>query len=95
MLPTDPEIKSGVPSEERSIIYGTALGLGTVIMGTKLLNVSPLQSTNLKTCMMIALIVFRASSFGFRRDFWCHWWMAALSCGQVVRESRIIRGALL
>ena len=44
MLPTDPRLHSGIPSENRSIIYGSAIGLSTVILGTKLMNNSPLNS---------------------------------------------------
>lgn len=44
MLPTDPRVHSGVPSENRSILYGSAMGLATVILGTKLMNTSPINS---------------------------------------------------
>ena len=44
MLPTDPRLHSAIPSEQRSILYGSALGLSTVILGTKLMNTSPLNS---------------------------------------------------
>jgi hypothetical protein len=45
MLPIDPELVSGLPSEEKSIFMGTAVGLSTVILGTSLLRISPLNST--------------------------------------------------
>jgi hypothetical protein len=44
MLPTDPKVLSGVPSENQSIMFGSFLGISTVILGTKLINLSPLQS---------------------------------------------------
>lgn len=44
MLPTDPKVISGVPNENRSVMFGTFLGISTVILGTKLVNLSPLQS---------------------------------------------------
>ena len=44
MLPTDPELISGLPTENRSILFGSGIGLATVILGTKLINISPLSS---------------------------------------------------
>lgn len=49
MLPTDPKVISGVPNENRSIIFGSFLGISTVILGTKLVNMSPFQSKNNQT----------------------------------------------
>lgn len=55
MLPTDPKVISSVPNENRSIAFGTFLGLSTVLMGTKLINSSPLQSTHSPTFITINL----------------------------------------
>lgn len=45
MYPTDPSSISGLPSREKAVIFGTALGLGTVVLGTRLVKI-PLLSSN-------------------------------------------------
>lgn len=44
MLPTDPELISGLPTQNRSIIISSVMGITTVILGNSLLKTSPLSS---------------------------------------------------
>ncbi len=44
MYPTDPSSISGLPSREKTIVFGTLLGLGTVILGTRLVKIPTLSS---------------------------------------------------
>lgn len=79
MFPTDPDQISGLPSEKKSIIFGSVVGVSTVILGNSLLKISPLSSKNGIELLNVFIInikitICRADSFNSGRSTRWHRW---------------------